>query len=516
MSGHLHSTVALILPDKFSSVITPRVIVNNIRGDFWGDFSKLEVKTLDETESGGLNLKKAIALFLALSIFALCTLSGCADSKIVLDSKNPVTLTMWHNFGGQMQQTIDELVDEFNSTIGEEQGIILSVTSISSSKDLQEKLDMIAAGDPGAPKMPNISTLYPKTALSLQEKGLLVNLDTQFTSDELLEYVPGFINEGRLEDGGLYVFPFSKSTEVLYVNQTLFDRFSSATNVSLDSLSTFEGIAHATIEYYKWTDAQTPDVPNDGKTFYTADSWFNIAQSGMKQLGNTLIKNEKLNLSADEYKTIWDFCYLPAIQGGYGIFDGYSSDLSKTGEIVCSTGSTAGILFYGDSITYPDNTTEQVEYTVLPFPIFEGAKKVAIQRGSGMCVADSTPEKEYASALFLKWFTAPTQNVRFISSTGYLPVTNEAFESILAQDIQQVENTNVKKLLAAATKMYREYDFYVAPVFDAFDPLSTSYEKDIKQSMNDGREAFFQLDEKNHEMITQINTQGITNFIKEE
>ena len=60
--------------------------------------------------------------------------------------KDPVTLTMWHNYGGDMQKTMDALIDEFNSTLGREQGIVINVTAISSSAELNESLDMIAAG----------------------------------------------------------------------------------------------------------------------------------------------------------------------------------------------------------------------------------------------------------------------------------------------------------------------------------------------------------------------------------
>ena len=57
------------------------------------------------------------------------------------------------------------------------------------------------------------------------------------------------------------------------------------------------------------------------------------------------------------------------------------------------------VVFYGDSITYPDNTVEQVAFSILPYPIFSGGEKIAIQRGAGMLIASSTPEKEYAAAL---------------------------------------------------------------------------------------------------------------------
>lgn len=423
--------------------------------------------------------KRFIAFSLCLVLLS-ALLSGCGSNAVKLDPKNPVTLTMWHNYGGQMQNTMDQLIDEFNNTIGREQGIIVSVTSISAFKDVEEKLRMIAEGDPGAPEMPDITPAYPRNAMLLSEYGLITELDGLFTEAELDTYLPQFIEEGRLPDGKLYVFPFAKSTEVLFVNKTLFDRFAQDTDVTLDMLSTFEGLSQAALKHAQWTQ-------DDSRFFYTADSWFNVAMVGAAQMGGELVEPERLRTDTQEFETIWDFCASPALTGGFAVVDGYSSDLSKTGEIICSTGSTAGILFYGDSVTYADNTTEQVEYVILPYPTFEGGEKIALQRGSGLVVAKSTPEKEYAAAVFLKWFTQPAQNMQLVSSTGYLPVTKEAFEENMRKEMELVENPNIRKLLETSIQMYNEYDFMVAPNYDDFDAVSKDFEARLKQSLRDGR-----------------------------
>lgn len=428
-----------------------------------------------------------ILLLLFVMILSSVMLSACGADKVGFNAKNPVTLTMWHNFGGDMQVTMDTLIDEFNSTVGKEQGIIISVTAITSSAELQETLNMIVNGDPGAPDMPDITTAYPKTAVLFQNKGMITNLDSFFTEEELGKYVPAFIEEGRLDDKGLYVFPFAKSTEILYLNQTLFDEFANETGVTMDSLHTFEGIARAAREYYIWTDEKTPEVTGDGKQFYAADSWINLAQAGMLQQGSSLFMDEKLNLENDYYTHIWNTCYDPSVKGGFAIYDGYSSDLSKTGDLVCSTGSSAGILFYGDTITYADNTTQKVEYSILPYPVFEGGAKTAIQRGNGFMVAASDEAREMAAAIFLKWFTAPKQNMRFVESTGYLPVTKEAFE-LMPGEMEHVEDARIQKMLQAVMEMYQDYTFFVAPAFDSFDGVSKTYEKEYKEMLKQKKE----------------------------
>jgi len=432
--------------------------------------------------------KKSVLAIVSI-IFILLLFHGCKNAN-PLNAKNPVTLTMWHNFGGDMQNTMDMLLDEFNSTLGKEEGIIINVTAISSSKDLQEKLDMIVNGEPGAPEIPDIFTAYPKTAIQFQQMNLLVNLDDYFTKDELVSYIPSSLQEGRFGENGLYVFPFAKSTEIMYLNKTLFDLFSAETDVKTEDLSTIEGILQASNKYYKWTDAKTPSVENDGKMFFTADSWLNFSQAAVKQQGAELFQNNTMNLDQQAYIKLWKLIYTAAAKGGIAIYDGYSSDLAKTGDLVCSTGSSAGIIFYGDTITYPDNTIEKVEYDILPFPVISGGKKVAIQRGNGLCVTKSTKAEEYAASVFLKWFTDPEQNIRFISSTGYLPVTNEAFQEHLQNEISTTADSKVKEMLIASLSMYNNYEFFTAPTFNLYDETGKEYEENFKSQLKDAREAY--------------------------
>ena len=250
-------------------------------------------------------MNQKITAMLLAGILLTSTLSGCQNGKFGTD-QTPVTLTLWHNYGGQMQKTMDTLVDEFNSTVGQEEGIVLNITSVSASKEQEKKLAAIANEDPGAPEMPDLVTVYPKTAARLLEKGLIAPLDSAFSKEELAAYVPQYIEEGRLADKKLYVLPVAKSTEVLFVNRTLFDRFSASTGVTLEALSSFEGIADAARKYHQWTDAATPDVPHDGKAFFAADSWLNIALVGTAQLGTPLAGPNGFRFDTPAYEKIWD------------------------------------------------------------------------------------------------------------------------------------------------------------------------------------------------------------------
>lgn len=429
---------------------------------------------------------RPILISLALLTLLLLILPGCAGT-------DPTILTLWHNYGGQLKETMDELIDEFNETVGAREGIIISVTSISGSAAIHEKLAMAANEDPGAPLLPDISIAYPRTALLLAEKELLVDLDGLFTVQELAAYVPQFLEEGRFQGGGLYVFPTAKSTEVLFLNRTTFDRFAGETGVTDDDLRTFEGIARTAALYYDWTDSQTPHIPDDGKSFFMADSLFNFALVGCEQQSAAFVEGEGLDIFSPQYERVWESYYRAAVLGHFAIYNGYATDLFKTGEIVCSTGSTAGVMFFSSTVTYPDNTTEPAELAILPYPLFEGGKKMAIQRGAGMCITRSSEKRERLAAVFLKWFTSPENNLRFVSSTGYLPVTGEAFGEIMSREIESIPGGKIKNLLSTCRFMQGKYDFLIPPLFEGIDELQEKYEAGFKRTASSSRKSYRKL-----------------------
>lgn len=113
-------------------------------------------------------------------------------------------------------------------------------------------------------------------------------------------------------------------------------------------------------------------------------------------------------------------------------------------------GSSAAILYYNDTVTYPDNTQEPMNLEILPVPQLKEAKKPMItQAGAGMCAVKTTAQKAEASSVFAKWLLDPERNLDFAAICGYMPATASAFDKIKSSEF---ENKSYQKLYSALNK----------------------------------------------------------------
>lgn len=94
-------------------------------------------------------MKKTIARLAALALaagFVLC-LAACGEGK----QEEPVTLTLWHVYGGEVSSPMNTLVEEFNRTVGQAQGVRVRVDSVSNTNSIHESVLAAAYKEPGAP-----------------------------------------------------------------------------------------------------------------------------------------------------------------------------------------------------------------------------------------------------------------------------------------------------------------------------------------------------------------------------
>ena len=434
-------------------------------------------------------------LFFTVSVLMLSfTLISCASST---KKGEPVVITLWHVYGGQVDSPLNKIIERFNDTYGKEQGIYVQVTSVSNTNTIHEAVLAAGRKEPGAAELPDIFVSYPKTVLSLPDPNILVDYRDYFNDEELDRYFPEFIEEGMI-NGKLLVFPVAKSTEIMFINKTLFDRFAKETGADEKELSTWEGLFKMAEKYTEWTDEKTPDIPNDGKSFFVHDYHFNYFQVGCESLGEHFFTNGDKERSL-AFGPIFKRAWLPyanaALSGGVWLREGYATEPLRTGGAIVSMASSASVLYYEDIVTYEDNTSEPIEVKAYPAPVFEGGEKLVMQRGAGFCVTKSVPEKEKAAAEFLKWLTEPKNNVEFVTTTGYMPVTKEA-SRLLPEFVKKLESSKYRSLYDAIAKTQAEYRFYTAPQLPDYLDLEMRFEKNARLELSRAKQEYEAVLEK--------------------
>ena len=401
--------------------------------------------------------KRLIAGTAAAVMLAL-TCGGCGAEK------EPVTITIWNYYNGEQLEAFNRMVQNFNDTVGKEQGITVESSSQGSVNDLETNVLNAAEGKVGAEELPNIFSGYADTAYALDQQGMVVDLNDYLTESEKSEYIEGYLTEGDFDgDGSIKIFPTAKVTEVLYLNDTDWQAFSQATGTTYDDLATVEGLTAAAEKYYNWTDAQT-EAPDDGRALFGRDAMANYLLIGAKELGCTIfdVQNGKMTLDFDKnvIRKLWDNYYVPFVKGWFAAIGRFRSMISRWAMCwLCGFQLQRHLLpraGHGErhrELRHRHDGAAQPEVC--------GRRGCGRAAGAGMVVTAGTEEEINASVEFLKWFTQPEHNISFSVDSGYLPVTTAAndmeaiktsglelspkMERILSNAVQSVKNNTLMR-----------------------------------------------------------------------
>lgn len=370
---------------------------------------------------------KRIWMLPLIAAVCLSLLAGCQKKDPYgLSEENPISITVWHYYNGVQKEEFDNLIRTFNENEGRKQGIIVKAYNKGSVDELSNLINESINKKIGSEPLPDVFSAYADKVYEIDKMGLAANISSYLTPEEISEYVDAYMEEGKFDkDGAIKVFPVAKSTEILAVNQTDFNKFAQATGITDEAFSTWEGIARVSEAYYKWTDSLT-ETPDDGKAFFGRDAFANYLIVGSMQLGHEIFRTQDgktvLDFDKETMRKLWDNYYVPYVNGYFGTYGKFRSDDVRTGKLAAYVGATSGISYFPTSVTLEDGTSYSIESKLYSLPNFEGTIPHAVQQGAGMMVFRSDERREYAATTFLKWFTSVENNMKFSIGSGYLPV----------------------------------------------------------------------------------------------
>lgn len=414
-------------------------------------------------------MKKTITIILLIAVVITFSLSGCSIQSLYLGDK-ATKLSIWHVYGSQTKSPMNDIIDEFNQTVGKDKGIVVEVTSVSNSEDIDEAL--VNAAERG--NLPDIFTAYPRV-LNEIDKDILLDWNDYFSERELNKYVEDFLKEGYFDDQ-LLMFPIAKSTELFFLNKTLFERFSDNTD-----FSNFNNIFDLCNKYYDYS---------NGKVMLQIDDYYHYFYTQIHSLGGKFIENNNINVDSKEFEKAFIPMAKASIYGGLSTDDGYASGKWKTAELISYIGSTAGVMYMRDYVTYENGEDENIETEVYTYPTFDGLKPTFIQRGTGIFGVKSDDEKKNkAIALFVKWITEKEQNIELATEMGYLPVTKSAFDELFL-NFDSVENPKYRLIYETVSKMYDKYEFISVPFFYNSANVQKNFEESVRMVLSEAHKTY--------------------------
>ena len=342
-----------------------------------------------------------------------------ATTEADLDITGPVTITLWHALTSDPQKgALEGAVKKFNETNGK--GITVQAVVQGNYTQLYQKtLGAIQAG-----ALPELAHAYESFVADYTKADVVVDLDQyvnskkngldQASKDDI--YKPYFDTNRFAQYGNkLLSFPFTKSLALMYTNE--------------DALKAAGVAAPKTWEEWEQAVIKTTKKDASGKT-----TQYGYAGTSDASYFNAMVLSRGGKLMADDNKTVaWDgkegLATLQMLKrlydGGYAYtptnFD-WQNDFAAS-KLAFTFASTSSRPFIAAAMKTP------VAWNIAAPP---GGKTVMF--GANVAIFKSTPQKQLASWLFVKWFSEQDNTADWATKSYYMPVrksaaNNEALKS---------------------------------------------------------------------------------------
>ncbi|MBI1802536.1 MAG: extracellular solute-binding protein [Chloroflexi bacterium] len=339
---------------------------------------------------------------------------------IKLEGKN-IEVTYWHNRPQKDQDLLQTMLDEFNKS--NPYGIKAKAEIGGSSyNDVYNKVNAaIQAGQP-----PEISVAYQNQAAFYRAQNAVIDL-TPFvksqkyglSADDLKDYFQTFLDSDANPQfkGEVLGFPTQRSMEVMFVNLDALKAL--GYDGPPKDWKTFEAMA------CKFSDASKNkfgvDIGHDASRF--AARLFSrggriLSADGQSYVFNTQPAVDDLNMWA---RMLTNKCAVevPASES-FG-----NQTRFGNGDLLFTMGSSSGLPFFQQAV----DKGGKFKWDIALLP-YEGKPAVDLY-GASVSVYKTTPEKELAAWLVIKFLGDKAQTTRWALATGYMPVRQSAKADVI-------------------------------------------------------------------------------------
>ncbi len=330
------------------------------------------------------------------------------------------TITFWHVWGqGLPNETMTAIVDEFNKT--NEYGIKVVAADQGRYNDLEDAFNAaIQSGD-----LPDIVVGYTNALANWYSVDAIVDLK-QFIDDpyyglkddDKAALFQSVIDGGKNAKGAQIGFPISQSENVLFYNAGW------AKELGFDKApTTAEELKEQACAAAK-ANNNDDDPNNDGTGGLVLYPGASNVLSWVFAFGGDIINSDSSGYDFTS-QTVKDVAtYLKGLWDDGCAFqtESYPNPEFATRKALFTMSSTAGIPYQVSAFEADDAIKD--EWTLIPFPGPDGNKAVDIF-GQYVAVVNTNPERMMASWIFMKYFTSPKVQAKWIQGSAYYPTRED-------------------------------------------------------------------------------------------
>ncbi len=356
-------------------------------------------------------------------------------------------VSFWHNHTKARQESLEAIVQEFNST--NEWGITVVQENQGAYSDIFNKMLPLL----GSTDVPGIVVAYQNQAATYQLAGGLADMNPMVNSakwglskEDQADFFPGFFAQDVFPnfDNARLGFPPNRSMEVMYYNMDWlkelgydappttpeqFKEMACKASKTPFSKATAEGpigyeLSIDASRFASWTFAFGGDVFNSETGEYTYNN--DAAVQAMTFIQD-LFKEGCAALPAEAYGDQTDF---------------------GAGKLLFSVGSSSGLPFYGTAV----DEGAKFEWGVgaIPHTTADPAMNVY---GASVSIPKSTPERELAAWLFIKYYTSTEVQAKWAQASEYFPV-----RASVAKDLEEYFSTRPAYKTAFDMLQYSKFE----------------------------------------------------------
>jgi multiple sugar transport system substrate-binding protein/sn-glycerol 3-phosphate transport system substrate-binding protein len=357
-------------------------------------------------------------------------------------------ITYWHQHSRERGEELDALVDDFNAS--NEWGIAVQAEYAGGYGDIYNKImDGIPSGE-----VPNVTVAYQNQAATYATQGGIVEVTPYvesarwgFSEEELADFFP-FVELGDYlpQFDGRYGFPPHRSMEVLYYNADWLRELG------------YDGPPRTWDEFKEMACAASD--PDAGKYGYELSIDASTFADMVYNRGGVMINEDATAYAFGDQAGLTALAFIQELfDEGCAVLETEAyGDQEHFGEgrILFTFSSTSGIPYYRDLVSEGGGFA----WSISTMPTTLDTPRVDIY-GASLSIMHTTPEKQLASWLFIKWLTEPEQSARWSRASNYFPVR----QSVAAELADYfAENPQYEKAFG-----FLGYDLTIEPGVIAYD-----------------------------------------------